>query len=118
MGIVQTHWKKQVNNNDKRSSIINYNRQGRSKIDNWGGLIFIYLCSQTIKTIDFKRNQLCRTRIYEYQPPPIIELATALTTDTFDLILTRWSKIYFRLSASYIQLLKYLEFIVLAFYSV
>ena len=37
MGIVQTHWKKQVNNNDKRSSIINYNRQGRSKIDNWGG---------------------------------------------------------------------------------
>ena len=26
------------------------------KIDNWGGHIFIYSCSQTVKTIDFKRN--------------------------------------------------------------
>jgi hypothetical protein len=31
--------------------------QCRSKFDNWGrGLIFIYSYSQTIKTIDFKRN--------------------------------------------------------------
>ena len=33
--------------------------QCHSKFDNWGGgggLIFIYLYSQTIKTIDFKRN--------------------------------------------------------------
>ena len=29
--------------------------QGRRKIDNWGGgVIFIYSCSQTVKTIDFK----------------------------------------------------------------
>ena len=29
--------------------------QGRRKIDNWGGgHIFIYSCSQTVKTIDFK----------------------------------------------------------------
>ena len=28
--------------------------QGRRKIDNWGGPIFIYSCSQTVKTIDFK----------------------------------------------------------------
>ena len=27
-----------------------------SKLDNSGGGIFIYSCSQTIKTIDFKRN--------------------------------------------------------------
>ena len=31
-----------------------YERQGRRKIDNWGGPIFIYSCSQTVKTIDFK----------------------------------------------------------------
>ncbi len=31
-----------------------------------GGTIFIYSCSQTVKIIDFKRNELCRTRIYEY----------------------------------------------------
>jgi hypothetical protein len=32
--------------------------QRRRKIDNWGGgAIFIYLCSQTLKTIDFKRNE-------------------------------------------------------------
>ena len=32
--------------------------QCRSKFDNWGGggLIFIYSYSQTIKTIDLKRN--------------------------------------------------------------
>ena len=31
--------------------------QGRNKLDNLGGgLIFIYTCSHTIKTIDFKRN--------------------------------------------------------------
>ena len=29
--------------------------QGRRKIDNWGGGgIFIYSCSQTVKTIDFE----------------------------------------------------------------
>ena len=34
-------------------------KQGCSQLDNLGGgggLVFIYLCSQTIKTIDFKRN--------------------------------------------------------------
>ena len=31
--------------------------QGRSKLYNWGGgVIFIYTCSHTLKTIDFKRN--------------------------------------------------------------
>ena len=30
--------------------------QWRSKLDNWGGPIFIYSSSQTMKTIDFKRN--------------------------------------------------------------
>ena len=31
--------------------------QWRSKLDNWGaGGIFIYSCSQTLKTIDFKIN--------------------------------------------------------------
>ena len=30
--------------------------QGRRKIDDWGEFIFIYSCSQTVKTIDFKRN--------------------------------------------------------------
>jgi hypothetical protein len=33
--------------------------QWRSKLDNWGGGgggIFIYSCSQTLKTIDFKGN--------------------------------------------------------------
>jgi hypothetical protein len=39
--------------------------------DNWGGGgIFIYSCSHTVKTIDFKRNPSGRTRIYEYTPPP------------------------------------------------
>ena len=41
-----------------------------SSIIGGGGLIFMYTCSCTIKTIDFKRNELYRTRIYEYQPPP------------------------------------------------
>ena len=50
--------------------------QCHSNLDNWGaGLIFIYSCSQTIKTMDF------RTRVY-MSPPPIIELATALYADT------------------------------------
>ena len=35
-----------------------------------GGGIFIYSCYQTVKTINFKRNQYRRTRIYEYAPPP------------------------------------------------
>ena len=30
--------------------------QGRSKLYNWGGGVFIYSCSQTIKTVDFKGN--------------------------------------------------------------
>ena len=34
---------------------VNKRPQGRRKIDNWGGGgIFIYSCSQTVKTIDFK----------------------------------------------------------------
>ena len=34
---------------------------------------------KTLKTTDFKRNQWCRTWIYEYcPPPPIIEFATLL----------------------------------------
>ena len=34
-----------------------YSLQWRSKLDNWGwGAIFIYSCSQTMKTIDFKGN--------------------------------------------------------------
>ena len=46
-----------------------------------GAHIFIYSCSQTIKTIDFKRNQQCRTRIYEYAPTSaIIEFARPLYT--------------------------------------
>ena len=60
----------------------------RTKRDNCGGgggggraHIFIYSCSQTIKTIDFKRNQQCRTRIYEYAPTSaIIEFARPLYT--------------------------------------
>ena len=35
-----------------------------------GGQIFIYSCLQTVKTIDFKRNQLGITQIYEYARPP------------------------------------------------
>ena len=31
-------------------------RGGEKLIIGGGGLIFIYLCSQTVKTIDFKRN--------------------------------------------------------------
>jgi hypothetical protein len=32
--------------------------QGRRRIDNWGGgLIFVYSCLQTVKTIDFKRSE-------------------------------------------------------------
>ena len=31
--------------------------KGRRKIDNWGGgHIFIYSCSQTVKTIDFQKE--------------------------------------------------------------
>ena len=45
----------------------------RRQNDNWGGgggeaQIFIYSCSQPIKTINLKRNQLGRTQIYEYLP--------------------------------------------------
>ena len=33
------------------------NKQRRNKLDGWGKeIIFVYSCSQTIKTIDFKRN--------------------------------------------------------------
>jgi hypothetical protein len=38
--------------------------------DNWGGGIFIYSCSHTVKTIAFKINQSGRIRVYEYAPPP------------------------------------------------
>ena len=38
-----------------RTTFLRYYHQGRRKIDNWGGgPIFIYSCSQTGKTIDFK----------------------------------------------------------------
>ena len=42
--------------------------QGRSKLDNRGELIFIYI--HVHKPIEFKRNWYCRTRIYKYEPPP------------------------------------------------
>jgi hypothetical protein len=32
------------------------------------GGIFIYPCSQIAKTIDFKNNEFCKTRMYEYVP--------------------------------------------------
>ena len=58
-----------------------------------GGCIFIYPCSARLisfqiysKTTDFKTNPSGMTRIYEYTPPPINALATALTIDT-DLML-------------------------------
>ena len=56
-----------------------YHLQCRSKLDNWGGLLFIYSCSALI-SFEIDCFYGLRTRIYEYQPPPspIIELATAL----------------------------------------
>ena len=51
-------------------SLLNRGRcQWRSQTRGGGG-IFIYSCSQTVKRIDFKRNKLCKTRIYEYVPLP------------------------------------------------
>ena len=58
-----------------------YKIRAVARHDNWGGGgggIFIYSCLHTVKTIDFKRNPSGRTRIYEYTPPPIIVLTTAL----------------------------------------
>ena len=53
--------------------------QRRQKIDNRGsGHIFICSCSQTVKTIDFKINKLCRTRINEYNTLPIMDLPPPL----------------------------------------
>ena len=48
-------------------------RRAVARDDNWGGggvyiHIFMFTYS-TVKTIDFKRNPLGRTRIYEYTPP-------------------------------------------------
>ncbi len=54
-----------------------------------GGCIFIYSCYArlisfeiNLKTTDFKRNPSGITRIYEYTPPPINALATALVKNT------------------------------------
>ena len=59
--------------------------QGRRKIDNWGGGIFIYSCSHTVKTIDFKIYITISKEIncdeHEYMniaPPPIIDLPAPL----------------------------------------
>ena len=55
----------------------NISNQGRRKIDNWGGGTFIYSCSQTVKTIDFKIEITISKEIncaeHEYMniaPPP------------------------------------------------
>ena len=49
--------------------------QGRSKLDNWGGMIFIYSYSAQLISFEIDCFYGVWTRIYEYQPPPpIIEL--------------------------------------------
>ena len=44
--------------------------QGRSKLDNWWGADIRIFMFTHIKTTDFKRNELCRTRIYKISAPP------------------------------------------------
>ena len=36
-----------------------------------GGGGFVHSCSQTVKTMDFKRNLLGKTQIYKYSPPQL-----------------------------------------------
>ena len=41
------------------SSIRGGGRVGRSELNKEGELIFMYSCTHNIKTMDFKRNELC-----------------------------------------------------------
>jgi hypothetical protein len=45
-----------VNTIQLMTSLLDGNISGVAKSDNWVGSVFIYSCSQTLKTIDFKRN--------------------------------------------------------------
>ena len=47
------------------------------RLDNWGDT-FVYLCSQTIRTIDFERNYA--EHKYMNRSHPIVELDTSLET--------------------------------------
>ncbi len=53
--------------------------QARSQLDNWGrGHIFIYSCSAQLVSFEIDCFYGLQTRIYEYVPLLIIELATGL----------------------------------------
>ena len=87
-----------------------WNTQGRRKIDKWGGGIFIYSCSQTVKTIDFKIYVTISKEIncaeHEYMniapPPPIIDLPAPLGT-LFRLILETTLSLYHHLKHYYVN---------------
>jgi hypothetical protein len=49
-----------------------------------GGTIFIYSCSQTLKTIDFKRNY-AEHEYMNIAPTPIIEFSTPLDMVRYDI---------------------------------
>ena len=46
------------------------NIQDRSKLDNWGGVIFMYSGSAQLISFEINGFYGVWTRIYEYHPPP------------------------------------------------